>query len=344
MISATAKRVLVFNVNWLGDVLFSTAVIRNIRKNFPDSFIACVIPSRCLAVLEGNPHVNEIILFDEKGKHKSVLEKMRFVKQLRDRHFDIVYLLHRSLTRALISRLARIPERIGYYTKKRGFLLTQKILPPCVDAVHRIDYYLNIIAKSGLVIHDRHSEFYVSAAHTKKVEHFLQEEGVSSGDFCVGINPGGNWDPKRWPVESWAATADQLIRQLHAKVIITGDKKDISLAGRIQSLMKEKPIIAAGVLNIKEFAALCQRFDVFISADTGPLHIANAVGTKNIIALFGPTHPDITGPVPAERVTIIQKKADCLIPCYVVDCADNRCMKLITSDDVVHEVAKIKRA
>jgi len=342
MTSASAKRILVFNVNWLGDVLFSTAVLRNIRANFPDSFIACVIPTRCLAVLEGNPHINEIILFDEKGKHKSILEKMRFVKLLREKHFDIVYLLHRSMTRALISRLAKIPERIGYYTKRRGFLLTQRIIPPKLDEVHRIDYYLNVIAKAGLVVHDRHSEFYVDCAHTKKTERFLADAGITPDDFCVGVNPGGNWDPKRWPADLWAVTADRLIRELQAKIIITGDKKDIPLVGRIQSLMREKPLIAAGVLNIKEFAALCRRLNVFISADTGPLHIANAVGTKNIVALFGPTHPALTGPVPAERTTIIQKKIECPIPCYVVDCADNRCMKRITPDDVVHEVTKIK--
>ncbi len=340
--TTAAKRILVFNVNWLGDVLFSTAVLRNIRANFPDSFIACVIPSRCLSVLEGNPHINEIIVFDEQGKHKNVLEKMRFVKQLKDKRFDIAYLLHRSLTRALICRLAGIPERIGYYTKKRGFLLTQKILAPAVDTVHRIDYYLNVIAKAGLMVHDRHGDFFVNAAHIKKADHFLKEAGIAPGDFCVGINPGGNWDPKRWPAESWAATADSLIRQFQAKVIITGDKKDIPLAHRIQSFMKEKAVIAAGALTIKEFAALCQRLQVFISADTGPLHIANAVGTKRIIALFGPTHPRITGPVPSERVTIIQKKTDCPVPCYVVDCPDNQCMKSITSDDVVREVLKIK--
>ncbi|MCX5714860.1 MAG: glycosyltransferase family 9 protein, partial [Candidatus Omnitrophica bacterium] len=119
------ERILVFNVNWLGDVLFSTAVIRNIRYNFPDAYIACVIPSRCYAVLKGNPHLDEVIIYDEHDRHKGLAEKIRFITFLKAKKFDMVFLLHRSLTRALIARLAGIKERIGYYTKKRGFLLTK---------------------------------------------------------------------------------------------------------------------------------------------------------------------------------------------------------------------------
>ena len=121
------KRVLIFNVNWVGDVLFSTATIRNIRRNYPDSFIACVIPSRCYPVLKGNPHLDEVIIFDEDDRHKATLEKLKFVKYLKDKKFDIAFLLHRSFSRTLICRLAGIPERIGHYTKKRAFLLTKKI-------------------------------------------------------------------------------------------------------------------------------------------------------------------------------------------------------------------------
>src|SRR3990167_7032488 len=127
------KRILIFNVNWLGDVLFSTAAVRNIRRNFPDSFIACVIPSRCYPVLKGNPHLDEIMIFDEHDRHKSVLPKLSFVRQLKSKKFDTVFLLHRSFSRTLICRLAGITERIGYYTRKRAFLLTKKIPPPKKD-------------------------------------------------------------------------------------------------------------------------------------------------------------------------------------------------------------------
>ena len=154
------KRILIFNVNWIGDVLFSTAVIRNIRRNFPDSFIACVIPSRCYPVLKGNPYLDEVIIYDEKDRHGNIFSKFSFVQTLKRKRFDTAYLLHGSLTRALICRLANIPERVGYKTKKRSFLLTKKIPVPTKDSLHRIDYYLNIIEQAGVRIEDRYLDFY----------------------------------------------------------------------------------------------------------------------------------------------------------------------------------------
>ncbi len=333
-----SKRILIFNVNWLGDVLFSTAAIRNIRRNFPDSFIACAIPSRCYQVLKGNPHLDEIIIFDEKDRHKGVLAKLDFIKLLKSKEFDLVFLLHRSFSRALICRLADIPGRIGHYTKKRGFLLTQKIKPPKRDTVHRIDYYLHVLEKAGLKVEDRYLEFFFSNDDVKFVDEFLNKNKIKNDDLLIGLNPGGNWMPKRWPKEFWAHLADKLITDFGVKVIITGGISDMTLVGEIKSLMKEKPLLASGALNIKQLGALCKRLNVFITADTGPLHIANAVGTKQIIALFGPTSPLITGPFPSKNVVVLQKYAGCVVPCYQVHCKDNRCMKAITPEEVIKHI------
>ena len=332
------KRILIFNVNWLGDVLFSTAAIRNIRRNFPESFIACAIPSRCYQVLKGNPHLDEIIIFDEKDRHRGLMAKLDFVRFLKGKDFDTAILLHRSFSRALICRLADIPERIGHHTKKRGFLLTKKIKPPKRDSVHRIDYYLHILEKAGLKIEDRYLEFFYSEEDLKFVDDFLHKNGIRKHYFVVALNPGGNWLPKRWPKEFWSELADKLIHDFQAKVIITGSVSDIPLAGEIKNLMKEAPVLACGILNIKQLGALCRRLDVFVTADTGPLHIANAVGTKQIIALFGPTSAAITGPFPTKGVVILQKDVGCKIPCYQVHCADNRCMKAITPEEVLRHI------
>jgi len=335
------KRILIFNVNWLGDVLFSTAVIRNIRRNFPSSFIACIIPSRCYLILKDNPNLDEIIIFDDKDRHRSILEKLRFVELLRSKKFDVVFLLHRSFTRALITRLANIPERIGYYTKKRGFLLTKKIIPPAKDSLHRIDYYLKIIEEAGLRIEDRYLEFFIAQEDIEFVNDFLAKQKINQHDFLIGINPGGNWLPKRWPKQYWANLSDKLIEEFNAKVVITGGIQDITLAQEIQKLMQHKLIVASGIFNLKQLGALCKRLDLFITADTGPLHIANAVGTKRIIALFGPTSFQVTGPYPLKNVIVFQKDVGCKIPCYVVNCQDNRCMKAITPNELFEKIKEI---
>jgi len=334
------KKILVFNVNWLGDVLFSTAVIRNIRHNFPESFIACIVPSRCYPVLKGNPHLNEIIIFDEKDRHRGILRQLDFVRLLREKDFDMVFLLHRSFSRALICRLAGIPERIGHYTKKRGFLLTKKIMPPKRDAVHRIDYYLDVLEQAGLKVEDRYTEFFFSGEDATYVENFLDKNAVAKNDFIAVINPGGNWLPKRWPKEYWAQLADKLAEEFKAKVIITGSPNDLSLAADIRKKMLHKPLIACGAFNLKQLGALAKRADLFITADTGPLHIANSVGAKKIIALFGPTSPEITGPYPSKNIRLLQKDVGCVIPCYEVHCKDNRCMKAIEPADVLREIKK----
>lgn len=339
-----SKRILIFNVNWLGDVLFSTAVIRNIRRNYPSGYIACVIPSRCYPILKDNPYLDEVIIFDEADRHKGMLSKLNFVGLLKSKKFDTVFLLHRSFSRALLCRLAGIPERIGHYTKKRSFLLTKKIISAKRDSLHRIDYYLDVIEKSGLRVEDRYLDFFFTPLDLKHVDDFLRKNSVGLKDFIVAINPGGNWLPKRWPFDYWAQLADRLIDEMGVKVIITGSASDQKLADQIKERMKNNPLVACGALNIKQLGALARRADLFITADTGPLHIANAVGCKNIIALFGPTSKEVTGPYPSTNVVILQKDVGCPIPCYKVKCPDNRCMKAITCDDILAEVKKIRNS
>jgi len=219
--------------------------------------------------------------------------------------------------------------------------LTKKIIPPKKDSLHRIDYYLDVIEKAGLRVEDRYLDFFFSPDDAEQVDNFFKKNLIKQGDFVVVINPGGNWMPKRWPLKYWALLADKLISEIGAKVIITGSISDLLMAGQIKDAMKESPSIACGVFNLKQLGALARKAEIFISSDTGPLHIANAVGAKKIIAIFGPTAQSITGPYPLTNVVILQKDIGCLIPCYKVNCADNRCMQAVTPDDVLAQVRKI---
>ncbi len=335
------KNILIFNVNWLGDVIFSTAVIRNVRRNYPNSFIACVVPSRCYPILKDNPNLDEVIIFDERDRHKSLMEKIRFIKLLKRKKFDVAYLLHRSMTRALICFLAGIPERVGHNSQKRGFLLTKKIKPPEENKMHRLDYYLDVIEKAGLRIEDRYTEFFFSEEDVKFAQEFLRKN-KAQGHFVVALNAGGNWLPKRWPKENWAALADKLIEKLDVKVVFTGGPLDIRLVKEIEGLMRNKPINACGLFNLKQTGAFLKKVDVFVTADSGPLHIANAVGAKKIITIFGPTDKIVTAPYPLKNVILLQKDVGCKIPCYEVACSDNRCMKAVSPDEVFTQVKTIK--
>ena len=328
------KRILLFNVNWVGDVLFSTATLKSLREAFPGSFIACVIPPRCYAVLENNPHLNEIIVFDEKKEYRGCAGMWRFSRLLAAKKFDTVFLLHRSFSRALVTALAGIGQRIGYSTLKRFFLLTCQGPAPAVTSVHRIDYYLGVLKLAGIDPSAGDPEMFIGPDDLRQVEVFLQSH-LSAGKrpLLIGINPGGNWGPKRWGIEAFTELAVRCRSEFNAVIVVTGGQEDVQL---VQAIRSRVPVIAtAGVFTLRQFAALSRSLDVFVTADSGPLHIANAAGCPRIIALFGPTDPSLTGPRPGRRVTILQKNTGCIVPCYQVDCANNRCMQAITVDDVI---------
>ena len=333
------KRILVVNVNWLGDVLFSTPLIRAIREKFPGAYIACMIVPRCREVLELNPRLNEIIVYDEEHTHKGVFGKLKFISHLRSKRFDAAIIMHRSFTKALLVFLAGIPQRIGYRTKNRAFLLTKGIEPP-PQTIHRVDYFLNLGKALGIDTGTRDYEFFISEENRKRARALLDKKGVKDSDFLVVINPGGNWEPKRWPKENFAKLADELVKRVGAKVIITGSKKDIALAEDISSMAKAKPILICGETSLKELASVFERANIVIANDSGPMHIAVSMRAKTI-ALFGPTSPEITGPIGKGRYLVLQKQTDCEIPCYDLSCADYKCMNAIKVEDLIEAVGRI---
>jgi heptosyltransferase II len=335
------KRILVVNVNWLGDVLFSTVSLKAIRDRYPDAYLACLIVPRCREILEDSPDLNELIIYDEDGLQRGLLGKIKFVLFLKRKHFDTAFFFHRSSTRLLLCFLAGIPERIGYWRKKTGFLLTRKIeSPPSI--IHRADYFTNLIEKSGIEVHDRNCRFFISQGTKEKISQILKKENIKKDDFLIAVNPGGNWHLKRWSIENFAKLADELMEKYKAKVIITGASSDLKLAESITDRMKNNPVIACGKTSLKELAALFKFSDLVISGDSGPLHIAVCSQTPTI-ALFGPTSPAITGPYTTEKssLRIIQKDTGCPIPCYKLDCKDNKCMKAIEVEDVLKQVAEL---
>jgi lipopolysaccharide heptosyltransferase II len=334
------RNILLINVNWLGDVLFSTPAIRALKRSAPYAGISVLIHPRCKDVLAGNPLIDELIAYDEEGEHKGLMGKLRLILYLRKKGFERTYILHRSLTRALIACLSGIPMRVGYYYRKRAVLLTDNIRPSPND-VHRVDFYLGVLEQSGIDIkeEDRKIEFFITDEDRAKIREILKKEGVDAGEKFIVLNPGANWTPKRWPAENFANLADILLEKHSKKVIITGSSSDARLADDIVRLIKNKPVILTGKLSLKELGALFEMATLVISADSGPLHIALAVGSR-AIGLYGPTSTKITGPYRNKDAVIIQKMVGCIIPCYKVDCIDTRCMSAITVSDVLKEIGK----
>ncbi len=333
------KKILVINVNWLGDIVFSTPVLKALRVANPKAHIACLVISRCEDVLKNNPRINEIIVYDEYGKHQTLLAKIKFIRYLRKKRFDEVYVLHPSLRRAMIGFLAGIPSRTGYNTKNRSFLLSRSIPAPD-KLMHKIDYFLNILKSCGIKAQDRNCEFFINETDVQEAQQILKENGIGRKEKYVVINPGGNWKMKRWSAENFAKLGDMLAQKNKLKVVIAGAKKDSDLAAKIESMMKTKPVIITGSTTLHQLAAIMKASCCVISADSGPMHISVAVGA-NTVAIFGPTSSNLTGPVGVGKTVILQKDVGCEIPCYVQECTDNRCMHRITPEEVYEQVLRM---
>ena len=331
------KRSVVATVNWLGDAILTTPVFKALKDTYPDSYIAVMAPQRVADVYRNNPNIDDIIIFDEKGKQRGFKEKLEFIRSLKEKKFDTVYLIHRSLTRALVCYFAGIKERIGYKRFKTWFILTKRIPAPYIS-VHRQEYYLNLFAQGGVEIKNTMPEFFIPEDIRSNIKKSLEKQ-KKLHKYLVGINPSANWELKRWPKEKFAQLADRLISELDCGLYFVGAKQDEKVIRSVIRLMHQAPYDLCGETSIKELAAYVESMDLFISNDSGPAHLAAALGTKTL-ALFGPTSTQVTSPK-GKRVTLLQTNVGCKIPCYDLMCKENICMKRILVTEVFEKAKSL---
>ncbi|MBF0504578.1 MAG: lipopolysaccharide heptosyltransferase II [Candidatus Omnitrophica bacterium] len=330
--------ILVVNVNWLGDAVFSIPFFKGLKKAYPQSKLTCLCVPRVHEVLKYCPYVDKLIIYDERGKHRFPWRKWKLIRYLRKEKFDAAFLLHRSLTRSLMVYLAGIPLRIGY-GKFKGLLTHPFEMKP--DDCHRCDYYLKVLEDYGIKIDDRVCELRLNLEDIETVDAKLTKAGLGPKEQFVVFNTGGNWDLKRWSSDSFVGLAQRIDRQFGLRVVFAGAAKDKDCSSHIARAAVVQSIVLAGETTLGESLALYRKAVAVISADTGPLHLAHSVG-GNVIGIFGPTRPEITGPRGSGRSQIILKDVGCnKAPCYHLSCTHNVCMHSVTVDDVCEAFKKI---
>ena len=327
-----SKRIVVIVPNWIGDCLMATPVLRALRENIKNSYIAVLGHPRVIDVFRFNPNLDEIIEFDFK---KGIFPLLDIIFRLSPKKFDTAFLLKPSFTKSLVCRLSGVRNIYGCSSKKITFI-NKSFEAHGRDEVHKMDYYLNTVTGLGLKLTKREPEIFLSNDELDKATRVL--ESLPEASFRIVIHPKANWHLKMWPVEAFAGLADKLISELKASVIITGTAQDLELAHKIESLMANKPRILAGTTSLRELAAILSKVDLFISGDTGIMHLASSIHTP-VLALFGPTHPSISGPRASSIIKIVFNDVGCKVPCYKSDCLSNICMKGIGVDRVF-EAAK----
>lgn len=318
--------------NWLGDVIFVTPAFKAIKSRYPNSFLGAVAARRCLPILENNPYIDKIYRLDEKKEEKNFYSKIVFIKKIKKEKFNQAILLHRSFTKTFLFYLAGIKKRVGYAYPKRSFLLTGKI--PCIkkDKVHKQDYYLNILEKSGINIPDKSCRININKTEHQEALELIEKNNPQKFKPLIGISPFTNWTPKNWPFENYLKSIKLILAKIPDAFFFLTSKNKFN-----QPLSKlEKRIVdLSEKTNIRQLAALYSCLDLVVSGDSGPLHLAAAVGTK-YIGIFGPTNPNCTVPKTKTQGYILFENNLCPTPCYEKECSKNYiCIKKITPERVL---------
>lgn len=324
------RNILVCAPNWLGDAVHSLPAVHTLRKGFPEAEITVLARAQCADVYRGCREIDACVSVPV----SSLTGRFREYLRLRSRRFDLAILFPNSFESALMALTAAIPHRIGYRRDFRSLLLTRSIDSGDRHRLHRIDYYMRLLTLLGLEEGERIFPFHISGEEEKAAENLLAEQGISPDEPMAGIHFGAAFGTaKAWPPERYAELCDRLADRLRLRVAVFGGPGELPLLSRFLGSLRSKPAIWVGKTPLKVLAALIRRCGLFVSHDTGPLHLAYALGTPTV-TLFGPTHPSVSEPQGEHHVSIY-KAVECS-PCWKRHCPiDHRCMMRITVEEVL---------
>jgi lipopolysaccharide heptosyltransferase II len=334
-------KILIIKLSSLGDVILSTASLRAIWEKFsPGNYkISFLTGEESKEVLLRSPYINELLVCDLKNNDKGLKGLWGIGSILRKKNFDIVVDLQNSRASHILSYLSCCVNSYGYDNKKLAFLLKHRIkdLKPLIDPV---THQFRVLKMLGIDLLNNSLELWPSAEDMKHVEELLNAQWLSEAQKIVGINVSASkrWSTKLWPHQYLMRLCEELgLRDI--RVVITGTAQDLDYANMFVSSLKNTKIInTCGKTSVNELAILIKKCNVFISADSSPLHIASAVGTP-FIALFGPTDSRRHLP-PGNNCIVINKDLDCS-PCYKSKCRTKRCMTSISPEEVLAAIDKL---
>lgn len=331
------KRILIVRTDRIGDVLLSTPVIKALREAYPKSYIAVMANPNTKEILDGNPYLNEIIILDKQKEHKGLIGSLRLMSSLRKRKFDLALILHGTKRVHVLALLSGIKERVGY-NRKWGFLLTKKIpdIKP-LGLKHELEYCLDLVRILGIEPKDKRTFFPINSIAENKIEQLFKEK-IKAGFPVVCLHPGASCPSKRWLKERFAEVAKKLISEFNANIIIVGGKdENLNISNELDRLINEEHVLnLSGNLTIPELGSVLKRCDLFISNDSGPVHIAASVGIP-VISIFGRSQAGLSPkrwrPV-SENSVVLHKDIHCKI-CLAHNCDKNfACLSAVSADEV----------
>ena len=317
---------------WIGDMVMLTPALRALKRRYSESNLTLLLRPRVADLMQTHPYVDTCIVDNQtEGRYRSI---KNLVRQLQDKVFDLAVVLHpTSFRNALLPFFARIPIRVGTNVSGRGMLLTLS----CKDDtdIHEVHRYLRVLKLLNINDAPSFLEFWHTDADRQFIEHLLRAEGILPDDRIVALNLGTTWATKRWEVTHFTDLIQQITHLLpKVKVVLVGSSEERELAETLPTSLSAINLV--GKTGILQLGALLERCEACVTCDSGPMHIAAAVGTPTV-ALFGPTSPTRHQPYGTGH-TVIEKPVSCR-PCYKQMCyrrdAPHLCMKEISTPEVV---------
>lgn len=344
------KNILIIKLSSLGDVCHALPSLTELRKLYPNARISWAVNKPFADLLMGHPLLDEVIVIEQKALTRgSIVERCKYFQQLRRelraRKFDLVLDLQGLLKSSVIALMTGCPTRYGYWEMREGSGLITKGIKGAYAQEHVIQRYLDVIRFLGAEVSE--PEFVLPDISKEKTE---MAERLCGFDKYIVIAPGSSWPSKEWPTANYAELAGQLLQSGYQIVLIGGPtdtSKSEYIATQLANNYPDKQSQIAnltGKTSLKQLLAVCQSAALYISGDTGPLHVAVTTGVP-IIALYGPTMPYRTGPYisnnDGKKTVILTGQSDCR-PCRNRECSTMECMKSIGVEMVVEGIRRTR--
>jgi heptosyltransferase-2 len=338
------KNIIVRVPNWLGDVVMATPVLKDLRNHYKDSKITVMAQANVASLLKNDPHIDEIYSFKRPNGWIHRHHPLEIIDTLRQGKYDLGVLLTNSFSSAWWFCRGNVKNRIGFSGNLRNLLLNKVVsLPPKIETQHQVVTYKMLLDPLGIPVSSNEPKLYISPEEDAQAKELVKELGIDlSKQTIIGINPGAAYgSAKCWLPERYQAVTNRLLQNPQVFIIYFGDAAGTPL---VNEICKELPVnrVAnlAGKTSIRSLIALINLCSVFLTNDSGPMHIAAALKVP-LLALFGSTSDVKTGPSYGGMAQVIHKHVECS-PCYKRTCPiDFRCMKRITVDEVQTQIQNL---
>jgi heptosyltransferase-2 len=320
--------------NWIGDAILSLPALVSTRKSFPEAEIWVAASEWTREIFVPLEWASGTVSLRNKNNYKNIrLDAQDFRKHA----FDLGILFTNSFGSALLFSLAKIPQRWGYARDGRHLLLTKRVrTSPLETPKHHIQYYLSLISKLGLETAPAQLDFPLTEEAVSQANNLLQSLSVDTNKPIIILSPGASFGPaKRWPASFFSHLATGLQKLHDAEILIIGSERDREIAASIAVGMSKKPIDLTGLTTLPQLAGSISQSVLFITNDSGPMHLANALKVP-VVAIFGPTDPRITGPY-QKPAKVLKSQVPCW-PCSYRECPfEHQCMTQISPEMVFEE-------